>query len=597
MPSNRFDPSRWFDQTGAFMRRLWQPVGQTTPSGIHPRITLHPGQSLAGRYRLHQRLGEGATAEVWSATDELLQVPVALKVIQLDHLFGQSDLPGLREILRHEARAILALSHPNIVRAWHYLPTTDHELLVMERVSGPDLGTLRAARPGNRLTEAEVVSVAREVLGALAEAHARGVIHNDLKPTNLLLDDERHLKVADFGLAALDGRGLHAPDLGVLGTPAYMAPERIRGEPGTPASDLYSLAATLFDLATGSPPFGRENRIAFDGHLHHPPPTSSLLSPAFDRILRKALQKMPADRWPDAAHFFAALSTLPSSPLAFAENQPSPDGIPTTDPPMPLWEDQEVLSLEGEDEPWALDPLTCTDIGLVESPAEAPAAPLLPPAAPVAAPTGMVTIPGATLNFRGVRLEITPFFLARTPVTVAQWADWLLHSGAPPPHYWPAGRPPPGTLDHPIVGITRQQASSYAQSRGWRLPTTAEWLVAAGQGVRAFPWGSACARRSGGPSPCNCPLDKPTGTSPVSAHPTGVSPDGVFDLIGNVWEWTEDHPGLPPDPEGRATVLGGSFKHRCGIENTGKMPTTAVAPDHSYLYLGFRCAHDLGGRP
>jgi formylglycine-generating enzyme required for sulfatase activity len=188
---------------------------------------------------------------------------------------------------------------------------------------------------------------------------------------------------------------------------------------------------------------------------------------------------------------------------------------------------------------------------------------------------------GTLASAYGGRIEVAAFRIDRTPVTNAAYAEFLRATGEPAPAHWLASQPPPGTLDHPVTGVTHDQARRYAEFRGKRLPTSAEWEHAARPLGRAFPWGTewdpARCRSSGG-------------TAPVGAYPEGASADGVLDLVGNVWEWTDADPRLGLPADGFAWVLGGSYRHPCHVN--GAIARSAVSAHKGYEYLGFRCALD-----
>lgn len=203
-------------------------------------------------------------------------------------------------------------------------------------------------------------------------------------------------------------------------------------------------------------------------------------------------------------------------------------------------------------------------------------------------PKGMALIRARSVSHQGQRRAVTPFFLDRSPVTNAQYRDYLLATGAPPPHHWTGWRAPRGYELHPVVGITLDDARAYAALRKARLPTELEWVsaVRGPSGERRFPWGEMCDGLR-----CHCPLLGHSEAGPVKTHPSGSSPEGVEDLYGNVWEWTEASEGLSPAVQGMSRVLGGSFAHRCTAW-TG-VPTTEVRANKGHAYVGFRCAADV----
>jgi formylglycine-generating enzyme required for sulfatase activity len=170
-------------------------------------------------------------------------------------------------------------------------------------------------------------------------------------------------------------------------------------------------------------------------------------------------------------------------------------------------------------------------------------------------------------------------------VTNEAWLEYVRSTGASPPAHWLRGHPPGGKLDHPVVGVSLEEARRYAAWCGKRLPTSAEWEAAArGPSLSAFPWGDTF-------DGTRCRNGAETTVS-VEQFSEGVSAEGCVDLVGNAWEWTEPDPRLPLPDDGFAWVFGGSFRHAC--ERDGNIARSSVAMANSYEYLGFRCAR--GGR-
>ena len=212
--------------------------------------------SVDGRYRLTRQIGAGATARVWLAFDTVLERPVAIKMLAAP--LGEERDYGER--FRREARAVARIQHPHIVAV---LDSGEHDgvpYIVFEYVEGETLKE-RIRRSG-RLPITEAVAYAIEIARALGTAHARHIVHRDVKPQNVLIDEEGSAKVTDFGIArTLDEEGLTA-DGRVLGTTDYVSPEQALGRPVTGQSDLYSLGIVLYEMLTGEVPFKGENQVA-----------------------------------------------------------------------------------------------------------------------------------------------------------------------------------------------------------------------------------------------------------------------------------------------------------------------------------------------
>src|SRR5882762_4717488 len=214
------------------------------------------GTTLNGRYRLDSRIGAGGMSTVYCALDVTLQRQVAIKLMNREVASDSDQL----ERFRREARAVAQLSHPHIVGVIDAGEDESRPYIVFEYVEGETLKE-RIRRLG-RLPIAEAVAYAIEIARALGAAHARHIVHRDVKPQNVLIDEEGSAKVTDFGIArTLDEDGLTA-DGRVLGTTDYVSPEQALGQPVTGQSDLYSLGVVLFEMLTGEVPFKGENQVA-----------------------------------------------------------------------------------------------------------------------------------------------------------------------------------------------------------------------------------------------------------------------------------------------------------------------------------------------
>jgi serine/threonine protein kinase/tetratricopeptide (TPR) repeat protein len=275
--------------------------------------TLDSRPERIGPYRVLEKLGQGGMGIVFSALDERLDRSLAIKVIGA----GGNDDSAVRRFWR-EARAAAAVNHPHICQIYEVGEHEGQLFIAMERLEGESLGD-RLER--GSIAAREAVSLALEVLSALEALHARGLVHRDLKPTNVFLT-EHGVKLLDFGLArplvARDDQGGPDAELtrpGVLvGTPRYMAPEQIRGEEVGPAVDLFATGALLFEMLAGRPAFeGRGLAQVLHAALHEQPPAlaGSPQAAAVDRVIHRALEKAPARRYPSARAMADDLRAVP----------------------------------------------------------------------------------------------------------------------------------------------------------------------------------------------------------------------------------------------------------------------------------------------
>jgi len=262
--------------------------GFAAPSS--PSSGPSPGDQV-GRYRVIRRLGHGGMGSVFEAHDSILDRSVALKFLPraLDD----------RARLLEEARAASALDHPSIGIVYELgEQASGHSFIAMASYSG---GTLRDRLRGGPLTVEEAVRIGVQVAGALDAAHARGILHRDVKPENLLFDESGRIKLVDFGLARVTGEVDRPWATG--GTMAYMSPEQLEGGPVDGRSDLWSLGVVLFEMLTGERPFRGRDRGALvqsirEGHPPDPRALRPTLDPALARVVLRALSRDPGDRFP-----------------------------------------------------------------------------------------------------------------------------------------------------------------------------------------------------------------------------------------------------------------------------------------------------------
>ena len=252
-------------------------------------ITIGPGQDFAG-YRIDELIGRGGMGVVYRATDLSLERPVALKLIAPEY----AENPSFRRRFLKEPKLAAALDHPNVVPIYEAREHDGQLYLAMRFVAGTDLRT-RLAEQGTLDADVALHTLA-QVADALDAAHRRGLVHRDVKPANILLDDERHAYLTDFGISKQLSSQSTATEK-VVGTLDYMAPERIRGERADGRSDQYALACVLYECLTGTPPFRRETEAeTLWAHMQGEPPAVPG-HPELDQVIAKGLAKDPDDRY------------------------------------------------------------------------------------------------------------------------------------------------------------------------------------------------------------------------------------------------------------------------------------------------------------
>jgi eukaryotic-like serine/threonine-protein kinase len=272
-------------------------------------MTTLLGTTLSGRYRLEARIGAGGMSTVYRAFDETLQRQVAIKLMNREVATDSDQL----ERFRREARAVAQLSHPHIVGVIDAGEDDNRSYIVFEYVEGETLKE-RIRRMG-KLPIPEAVAYAIEIARALGAAHARHIVHRDVKPQNVLIDEEGSAKVTDFGIArTLDEQGLTV-DGRVLGTTDYVSPEQALGQPVTGQSDLYSLGIALYEMLTGEVPFKGESQVAVAmKHVRESLPDVQAMRPevssALAAVVDTATAKRQEDRYADDAELIADLEDV-----------------------------------------------------------------------------------------------------------------------------------------------------------------------------------------------------------------------------------------------------------------------------------------------
>ncbi len=268
-----------------------------------------------GKYAVTGVIGKGAMGVVYKAFDPLIERVVALKTIHRN-LVGDEGVHAV-ERFRREARAAGRLSHPGIVAVFDYGEEGDLAFIAMEFVQGHDLADY--FKRGVRFDARDAVSIVLQLLDALGHAHKQGVVHRDVKPSNILIMPNGRVKVADFGIARIDVSELTQAGM-TVGTPSYMAPEQYLGHQVDGRADLFAAGVLLYQLLTGVKPFQGPPHLLAYKVCHEAAPRPSTVSPqvshAFDDLLDRALAKKPDDRFQTAREFRDALLAAYAGPVA-----------------------------------------------------------------------------------------------------------------------------------------------------------------------------------------------------------------------------------------------------------------------------------------
>ena len=537
--------------------------------------------ALGEGYAIEGKLGAGGFAVVYLVRDLNLKRKLAVKVLSPDVIASHSVL----ERFRREAETVAQLSHPHIVPLHFIGQKGDLVYLVMQCIDGGSLAD-RLERE-RQLPIDDATRIFQEVASALAHAHKRGVVHRDIKPQNVLIDSETgRALVTDFGIArTAEGGSLTATGM-VVGTPAYLSPEQVTGEPSDHRSDIYALGVMMYEMLAGQPPFtGATPTAVLMKRLAGPPEPLRKLRPDVPELLEDlvdaCLMTDPNERLGNAGDIVRALSGhspvsgghTTSNRIRVQKRKPSRSKLVTYGVIAGV-----VLGAAGL-------AYVMSDRGAAATAAARPAV-----------DSGMVLIPAGTYTIGSNatpvarpehQVTLSAFGIGRNEVTVGEYERFLVARQLSAP--WTT-RPEPNM---PVAAVTNNEAASYCAWRhpeGGRLPSESEWEAAArGQERRLYPWGDAW-----NPAAANTGASGGTEPRPVGSHPAGATPDGVHDLIGNVWEWTSTrfHPYSDSTAVSSLYVIrGGGYNAIRDVSNAvfrGQMPPTT---DRANLAAtGFRCA-------
>lgn len=576
------------------------------------------GQIIGGRYQVESLLGRGGMSSVYKGFDPNLQRPVAIKLIHR-HLSERAEWVKRFE---QEASAVAQLRHPNIIQVYDFNKTGSTYYMVMEYVAGQTLDKKLAALNSAkiRLPLHSVLNIMVTLCDAVGYAHDQQIIHRDLKPSNIVMNLLDQPMLMDFGIAKMVDSDMVQTATGTtMGTAAYMAPEQVTGQEVDHRADLYALGVILYELLNGTPPYqGKSPLTVMMKHVNEDLPDIRLrhsgLPETIVAILEKALQKNPDDRFQSAAEMavvlrmlagstgfgFTGYGTAPgmSSPLpSMSQTNLRPPTQLQTPPPatQQAFDDKTAVQREIEPPP----PVT-------KQPTAKRSIPVLPLAIgggvvvlvllayfliprlfqPTPPATGMAHIPGGSYTVGSGNggsqsapsqtVDLDEFWLDRYEITNAQYATFVAETGSPAPANWPSGGVPLGQDNNPVQGTTWEMAADYCDWADKRLPTEAEWEIAArGSQGWLYPWGN------------NATVVQLTSTSsyPVGGVPANRSSFDVYDMAGNVWEWVNDPYG--PVGNSERVLRGGAYDFQKNM--TYRLVGNPNVPT-MFATAGFRCA-------
>jgi len=541
-----------------------------------------------GKYELLEFLG-GGMSHVYRARDTAIGRQVAIKILTPE----ACQDPDAKARFLQEARMAGNIEHENIIRIHDYGEEQGRPFIVMEFLVGEDLR--HAIRDNHAGDVSNRLRIALDIARALAYIHSQKIIHRDIKPDNVHIDTSGKVKLMDFGIAKAEG--LHLTRTGfAVGTPYYMSPEQVRGEPATESMDIYAFGILLYELLTGQKPVEGDTleRLFFAilNETLKPEPMLQAGAPApiVDLVLRCTAKK-PEGRPRSFAEVIAELERVTRKESVAA---PPPSVSPVARRPVALIGVVIAVVLvagaaavyfvtRGSTKPPA--PITAT----------APVRKELPAVLDTETGQMVLVAAGPFLAGQDRHSETLPsFYIDRTEVPNSAYERFCQAKGRPLPPGLPPDHP-----DYPVVGITFVDAQEFAKWAGKRLPTALEWEKAArGTDGRSYPWGNEAD-----PSRANVADTKLPGLMPVSAFSVGESPFRARNMTGNVWEFVDDlkTPSeqavrsfaaiLKPPPtatEPWYVIRGGSFKRPLTdgvVYEWTSIPARFSAPD-----IGFRCA-------
>ncbi|MGH2826053.1 MAG: serine/threonine-protein kinase [Actinomycetota bacterium] len=294
-------------------------------------------RQVANRYTLDSQLGKGGMGVVWSATDMLLQRPVAIKQVKLPPSIPIADRDAMKARSTREARAAAQLNHPSVVTIFDVVEEDGMTWIVMELVRAPSLSA--TVRDEGTLDSRAAARIGLDVLDGLEAAHSKGIVHRDVKPGNVMVTADGRAKLADFGIASLKGDPKITTTGMIMGSPSFMAPEQAIGREAGPATDLWSLGATLYFATEGTPPFDKGQPIPTLTAVVHEDAPAPRGAGALGLVIAALMSKEAADR-PEVEEARAMLMDVAEGRRAEISTRAHPAAVTTPDEPSPDRESQ-----------------------------------------------------------------------------------------------------------------------------------------------------------------------------------------------------------------------------------------------------------------
>ena len=547
------------------------------------------GTTINKRYKVIESLGRGGMAEVYKVWDEQRQEHLAAKVLREDLAY---DVVFLKRFER-EARTLAKLQHPNIVRFYGLEKDNDLILMLMDYIEGESLRKMIYHARGKGISEKETLEIIQPIATALHYAHQKGIVHCDLKPGNILIDKTGKVYISDFGIA----RHIDAATMTLVGagSPAYMAPELVRGQEPTPQSDIYSLGIVLFEMLTGGERPFTGDKATITGSTaekvrweqvrlspESPRKHNKKISSEMEAVVLQCLEKKQGKRFTSAVALLSVLvgdtGQLEKKPSRRMKQQAQkkdliqkrkikPTQRQTVDriEKKPIWQRWYLWAgLAAAAVVLLLTQITPPVVEIPTPPTNTPPATAVPTRTPtptltptsvfgigseeVSEKDGMTLLyvpageflRGSTENdkyaysdeFPQRSIYLDAFWIDQTEVTNIMYKQCVENGDCDPPNNTNYYNDNDYS-SHPIVYVSWYDAEDYCKWAERRLPTEAEWEKAArGNNGLVYPWGNTFNSSLGNVNSNN--------TMPVGSFTDNASPFGALDMASNVWEWVQD---------------------------------------------------------